>query len=66
MEAILVGILSSLGTAGIVFYVVIKYYNNVKNCISDIVFFLLLHAVGSRLLLRKCLSKQMEQNLSIH
>ena len=32
MEAILVGILSSLGTAGIVFYVVIKYYNNVKNC----------------------------------
>lgn len=40
MEAILVGILSSLGTAGIVFYVVIKYYNNVKNCISDIVSFL--------------------------
>lgn len=39
MEAILVGILSSLGTAGIVFYVVIKYYNNVKNCISDIVSF---------------------------
>ena len=39
MEAILVGILSSVGTAGIVFCVVFKYYNNVKNCISDIVSF---------------------------
>lgn len=35
MESVIVGILSSLGTAGIVLIVVIKYYNNVKNFISD-------------------------------
>lgn len=40
MESVLVGVLSSLGTAGIVLFVVIKYYNNIKNCISDIVSFI--------------------------
>ena len=34
MESVIVGIISSLSTAGI-FLIVIKYYNNVKSIISD-------------------------------
>lgn len=34
MESVIVGIISSLSTAGI-FLIIIKYYNNVKNIISD-------------------------------
>lgn len=40
MDAIIVGILTTLGTAGIVLYVVLKYYNNVRTFIKDILSFL--------------------------
>lgn len=40
MENIITVFLSSLGSAGLVFYVVMKYYNNVRNCLNDIVSFL--------------------------
>ena len=35
MESVIVGILSSLGSVVIVLIVVVKYYNNIKNFISD-------------------------------
>lgn len=40
METIIVGILSSLGGFGLAFYVIMKYYNNVRNCLNDIMSFL--------------------------
>lgn len=36
METIIVGFLASIGTAGLVLYVVLRYYNNVRTCIKDI------------------------------
>ena len=36
METVLVAILSSLGTAGIVLFIVLHYYNNVKTFIKDV------------------------------
>ena len=40
METIIVAILSSLGGFGLAFYVIMKYYNNVRNCLNDIMSFL--------------------------
>lgn len=40
MESIIVGILTSLGTTGIVLYVVLKYYNNVRTFFKDVLSFL--------------------------
>ena len=37
MDNILVNIFSSLGGFGLAFYVIMKYYNNVRNCLNDIV-----------------------------
>lgn len=39
MNAVIVGILASLGTAGLVLYVVLKYYNNVRTFVKDILSF---------------------------
>ena len=39
MDAVIVGILASLGTAGLVLYVVLKYYNNVRTFVKDILSF---------------------------
>lgn len=35
METVIVAFLSSLGTIGLTLYVVLKYYNNVRNFLSD-------------------------------
>ena len=40
MEVVLVAIFSSLGTAGLLLYAVIKYYNNVRTFIKDVLAFL--------------------------
>ena len=39
MEAVIVGILTSLGTTGVVLYIVLKYYNNVRTCVKDVLSF---------------------------
>lgn len=40
MDTIIVAILSSLGTTGLLLYAVIKYYNNVRSFVKDVLSFL--------------------------
>lgn len=37
MDTIITAFLSSIGAAGFVLFIVLKYYNNVRKCLSDII-----------------------------